>query len=303
MVSYFQKTCKYNIFLHIFVPTTNKYSMKKTIFFIATMLCMSQSMMAIKPLLTEGYDKFNNSFKLDFVSVGYFSPQIAWEHYTNTRFSYGVSAQTHFINRSTFVRALNDGDPVPATVKLDGKTYNLDWSKHPAHWYADATMEDGVHEVKWDRKYVGVMVSPEGRFYFGRKPARGFYAVLRTDMGLFQEQFVVSRSRLSYAEEDAIIQQRKNEAQANGEDPNKVSKTIEDRWQRAGIETGEMFVALGVGGGLGFQGWFKKNSHLGYDINCFAKSDWKFSEDDNVWEWFWGVGLPADINVSLIYRF
>ena len=231
------------------------------------------------------------------------SPQFVWEHYTDTRFSYGVSAQTHIVNRSTFVRSLNDGDPVPTTVKLDGKTYPLDWSKHPAHWYADATMEDGVHEVKWDRKYVGLMVSPEGRFYFGRKPGRGFYCVARVDMGLFQEQFVVSRSRMSYADEDADYQQRKAEAQARGEDPNTVSKTIEDRWQRAGIETGETFMAVGVGGGLGFQGWFKKNSHWGFDLNCFAKSDWKFSEDDNLWEWFWGAGLPADLNASIIYRF
>ena len=277
--------------------------MKKVTIALVMMLCAGINAQAIKPLLTDGYDKYNNSFKLDLISVGYLSPQFVWEHYTDTRFSYGVSAQTHIVNRSTFVRSLNDGDPVPATVKLDGKTYNLDWSKHPAHWYADATMEDGVHEVKWDRKYVGLMVSPEGRFYFGRKPSRGFYCVARVDMGLFQEQFVVSRSRMSYADEDADYQRRKDEAQARGEDPNTVSKTIEDRWQRAGIETGETFMAVGVGGGLGFQGWFKKNSHWGFDLNCFAKSDWKFSEDDNLWEWFWGAGLPADLNASIIYRF
>ncbi len=44
--------------------------MKKTIFFIAAVLLMSQPM-AAKKLLTEGYDKYNNSFKLDLVSVGY----------------------------------------------------------------------------------------------------------------------------------------------------------------------------------------------------------------------------------------
>ncbi|MBR3659150.1 MAG: hypothetical protein IKN61_04485 [Bacteroidaceae bacterium] len=277
--------------------------MKKTFFFIATALCLSQSMMAIKPLLTEGYDKYNNSFKLDLVSVGYMCPQIVWEHYTDTRFSYGVSMQTHFINHSTFVRDLNDGDPIPTTVKLDGKTYTLDWSGHPANWYADVNMEDGKHEVKWDRKYVGVMVCPEGRLYMGRKPARGFYVVLRADMGLFREQFIVSRSRLSYAQEDAIIQARKDEATANGEDPNKVSKTIEDRWQKAGLEQGETFLAAGVGGGLGFQGWFKKNAHWGFDLNTFVKNDWKFSKDDNQWEWFWGAGLPLDFNASIIYRF
>lgn len=90
--------------------------MKKTIFFIATALCLSQSMMAIKPLLTEGYDKYNNSFKLDLVSVGYLSPQIVWEHYTNTRFSYGVSMQTHFVNRSTAPKAFEQGEVKPTQV-------------------------------------------------------------------------------------------------------------------------------------------------------------------------------------------
>jgi len=277
--------------------------MKKSIVTVILALCAAGSAWAIKPIETEGFDLYKNSFKVDLISLGYFSPQIVWEHYTDTRFSYGVSMQAHFVNRSTFVRALNDGDPVPSTVELDGKTYDLDWSNHPSKWYADVNMEDGKHEVKWDRKYVGVMVCPEGRIYMGRKPARGFYAVLRADVGLFTETFEVSRSRLSYAEEDAIIQERKDQATANGEDPSKVSQTIDDRWHRAGTERGETFCALGVGGGLGFQGWFKKNAHWGFDLNCFLKSDWKFSEDDNQWEWFWGVGLPADLNASIIYRF
>ena len=277
--------------------------MKKVTIALVMMLCAGINAQAIKPLLTDGYDKYNNSFKLDLISVGYLSPQFVWEHYTDTRFSYGVSAQAHFVNRSSFVRQLNDGDPIPTTVILDGTEYPLDWSDHSAHMYSDAIMEDGKHEVKWDRKYVGVMVCPEGRFYFGRKPSRGFYFVARVDMGLFQEQFVVSRTRLSNADENALIQQRKADAQARGEDPNSVSYTIEDKWKRAGLETGETFMAVGVGGGLGFQGWFKKNSHWGFDLNCFAKSDWKFSEDDNLWEWFWGAGLPADLNASIIYRF
>lgn len=277
--------------------------MKKTILTVLFMACAACTLQAIKPIETEGFDKFNNSFKLDLVSVGYLSPQLAWEHYTDTRFSYGVSAQAHFVNRSTFVRALNEGDEVPATVKLDGKTYDLDWSGHPSNWYADVNMEDGKHEVKWDRKYVGMMICPEGRFYFGRKPARGFYAVARVDVGLFRETFVVSRSRLSYAEEDAIIQKRKDEAAAAGQDPNSVSKTIEDRWQRAGYEKGELFCALGGGAGFGYQGWFKKNSHWGFDLNAFFKKDWKFSEDDNQWEWLLGAGSLLDLNASIIYRF
>lgn len=276
--------------------------MKKTIFFIAAVLLMSQPM-AAKKLLTEGYDKYNNSFKLDLVSVGYMSPQIVWEHYTNTRFSYGVSMQTHFVNRSTFVRSLSGSESLPTSVKLDGKNYTLDWSGHSAKWYADAIMEDGKHEVKWDRKYVGAMICPEGRMYFGRKPDRGFYGVLRADMGVFREAFVVSRSRLSNAQEDAIIQERKDQATANGEDPSKVSTTIEDRWKRAGTEWGETFIALGAGAGLGFQCWFKQNSHWGLDMNAFFKRDFKFSKDENQWEWLWGVGLLADANLSIIYRF
>ena len=270
--------------------------MKKTIFFIAALFCMSQSMMAIKPLLTEGYDKYNNSFKLDLVSVGYLSPQIVWEHYTNTRFSYGVSMQTHIINHSTFVRDLNDGDPIPTTVKLDGKTYTLDWSGHPANWYADVTMDDGTHEVKWDRKYVGVMVCPEGRFYMGRKPDRGFYFVARADVGLFREQFIVSNTTLNKEYIKALTDEQKNTDE-------RYLKYHEDPWHKANVEQGETFLAAGVGGGLGFQGWFKKNAHWGFDLNTFVKNDWKFSKDDNQWEWFWGAGLPLDINASIIYRF
>ena len=156
--------------------------MKKTILTLILMLGVSGAVQAIKPLLTEGFDKYNNSFKVDLVSVGYLSPQIVWEHYTNTRFSYGVSMQAHFMNRSNAVRANNEQGTLPTQVTLDGRVYPLSWSGHPLNWYADVTMDDGTHEVKWDRKYVGVMVCPEGRFYFGRKPDRGFYFVARADM-------------------------------------------------------------------------------------------------------------------------
>lgn len=277
--------------------------MKKTILTMFFMLCAASAVHAIKPLQTEGFDKYDNSFKVDLVSLGYMSPQIVWEHYTDTRFSYGVSVQTHFMNRSSFVRSLSGNETLPTTVKLDGTTYDLIWDGHPAKWYADVNMEDGKHEVKWDRKYVGMMVCPEGRFYFGSKPARGFYFVGRADMGIFRETFVVSRTRLTLDQEHDIYMQKRSEAEARGENPDNVANTIENRWKRAGTEKGEMFCALGIGGGFGFQGWFKQNSHWGYDLNVFGKSDWKFSEDDNVWEWFWGVGSPVDFNASIIYRF
>jgi len=270
--------------------------MKKVTIAVIIMLCAGINAQAIKPLLTDGYDKYNNSFKLDLVSVGYMSPQIVWEHYTNTRFSYGVSMQAHFMNRSTFVRSLNDGDPVPSTVKLDGTVYNLSWQGHPLNWYADVTMDDGTHEVKWDRKYVGVMVCPEGRFYFGRKPARGFYAVLRTDMGLFREQFIVSNTTLNKEYINGLTDEQKKTDE-------RYLNYLEDVWHKANIEQGETFLAAGVGGGLGFQGWFKKNSHLGFDLNCFVKSDWKFSKDTNTWEWALGAGSLFDFNASIIYRF
>ena len=270
--------------------------MKKTIYFLAALLCISQSMMAIKPLQTEGFDKYNNSFKVDLVSVGYLSPQIVWEHYTNTRFSYGVSMQAHFMNRSNAVRANNEQGTLPTQVTLDGRVYPLSWSGHPMNWYADVTMDDGTHEVKWDRKYVGVMVCPEGRFYFGRKPDRGFYFVARADMGLFREQFIVSNTTLNKEYINGLTEEQKQTDET-------YQKYLEDVWHKANIEQGETFFAAGVGGGLGFQGWFKKNSHWGFDINCFAKSDWKFSEDENTWEWFWGAGFLADLNMSIIYRF
>ena len=271
--------------------------MKKTIFFIAALLCMSQSMMAIKPLLTEGYDKYNNSFKLDLVSVGYMSPQFVWEHYTNTRFTYGVSAQAHFMNRSTAVRNFGD-EPKPNEVKLNGTTYQVIWNNgnHPLGWYADVAMEDGTHELKWDRKYVGVMVCPEGRIYFGRKPHRGFYFVGRVDMGIFNEMFNVSYGTLTSEYIQSLTAEQKETDAA-------YQKYLKDQWRRGSVEKGETFMAMGVGGGFGFQGWFKQNSHWGFDLNCFGKTDWKFSEDDNVWEWFWGVGSPIDLNASIIYRF
>lgn len=262
---------------------------------MAALLCMSQSIMAIKPLLTEGYDKYNNSIKLDLVSVGYLSPQIVWEHYTDTRFTYGVSMQAHFMNRSNAVKSSSDEER-PTQVKLDGTMYNLSWQGHPLNWYADITKDGGTYEVKWDRKYVGVMVCPEGRFYFGRKPHRGFYIVARTDVGLFREQFLVSVSTLSKEYINNLSEQQKETDEA-------YKKHQKEPWHHGNTEQGETFMAAGVGAGLGFQGWFKKNSHWGFDLNGFAKSDWKFSKDDNTWEWFWGAGSPIDLNASIIYRF
>ena len=270
--------------------------MKKAILSTFFMLCAVFSAQAVKPLLTDGFDKYNNSFKIDLVSVGYMSPQIVWEHYTNTRFSYGVSMQTHFVNRSNAVRDNKELATLPTQVELHGTMYDLDWSDHPLKLYADVTMDGEKYEVKWDRKYVGVMICPEGRFYFGRKPDRGFYGVARVDMGLFREKIDVSVTTLSKDYIAGLTPEQK-------ETDKKYLDYQEDTWRKAGVENGETFCALGCGFGLGFQCWFKQNSHWGLDVNCFGKSDWKFSEDDNVWEWFWGAGSPIDANLSIIYRF
>lgn len=270
--------------------------MKKTFAAVVVALTISNSLMALKPVQTDGFNKYDKSIKLDLVSVGYLSPQIVWEHYTNTRFTYGVSVQAHFMNRSNAVRDNNENGNLPTQVTLDGKVYPLSWKDHPLNWYADVTMDDGTHEVKWDRKYVGAMVCPEGRFYMGRKPHRGFYFVARADVGVFREQFIVSNSTLNKEYINSLTAEQK-------EKDTRYLDYKDNPWHKANTEQGETFLAAGCGGGLGFQGWFSQNSHWGFDLNCFAKTDWKFSEDDNTWEWLWGVGSPLDFNASIIYRF
>lgn len=277
--------------------------MKKSLAVIFVLSCLGPAALAVKPLETKGFDIYRNNIKLDIVSLGYVSPQFEWEHFTGTRFSYGLYVQAHFMNRSTFVRSYNN-EQFPSTVRLDGNSYDLDWSSHPSHLYADVKMDGKTHEVKWDRKYVGLMFCPQGRYYFGRKPDRGGYGAARMDMGVFRETFVVSVTRLSLEEEDELYKQRKEQAKAEGKNPDSVAKTVEDRWRKAGTEKGEIDLGLGMGFGLGFKGWFRKNSRWGFDANCFVKSDWKLGDDqDNFWEWFWGVGLPVDANLSIVYRF
>ena len=276
--------------------------MKKTLFALASMLVLSQSMMAVKPVLTEGFDKFDNSFKLDAASLVALSPQLHWEHYTGTRFSYGTYVQAHFMNRSNAVRS-RANEEIPTQVELDGKMYDLDWTNHPMEWYADVTMNGKVHEVKWDRKFVGVMVSPEARLYWGRRPNRGFYSAARVDMGMFLETFIVSVTKQSVADQKALYQERLAKAQAEGRDPEEAKLTADEKWRKAGTEMGEIDFALGCGFGIGCQYWFGRNSHWGLDTNCYLKSDWKIGHDENLWEWLWGVGFPVDLNVALVYRF
>lgn len=230
--------------------------MRKAIIAVVSMLFAANTVQAVKPIETEGYDRFGNSFKLDVVSLLYVAPQVMWEHFTDTRFSYGIYAQAHFMNRSTF----RDMEKSP------GKT----------------TFENGEkYDTKWDRRYAGVMVCPEGRYYVGSKPARGFYLAARADMGLFRESFDVKRRHVvegvENKEEDYIFLYN---------------------------EKGDLDFGLGCGFGIGCQYYFGQNSRWGMDVNCFLKSDWKLGDDDeNVWEWFWGPGLLADLNISILYRF
>ena len=228
-------------------------------FFPVVFICFlaGSAVQAIKPIETEGFDKFRNSFKVDLVSLAFVAPQIEWEHFTDTRFSYGVYAQAHFINRSSF----------RDTEKSPGKKVEDDGEKY---------------DTKWDRRYCGVMICPEGRFYVGSKPSRGFYLATRADMGVFRESFDVKRLHL-----------------VDGTD-----NYTEDDWDKLGNEKGLLVWGLGCGFGMGCQCYFGKNSHWGVDINAYIKSDWKLGDDgENVWEWLNGPGLIGDLNLAILYRF
>lgn len=257
---------------NIKIPIT----MKRLLYASLLMLGMTYQAQAGNPIETTGFDKYKNSFDIDLVSVCTLSPEIHWEHYTDTRFAYGVYMQTHFRNRSTASRQFEAGTR-PQTLTLDGQTYDLDWSAYSniLNDYADITMDGQTYKVQWNRKYVGVMISPEGRYYMGKKPDRGFYGAARLNMGAFREQF----------------------------DIQKTTKGGTDNWKTLDTENGESFLAVGGGIGIGCQYWFGKNSHWGLDTNCYVQKTWKFSKDDNNWEWVWGAGTPVDLNISLSYRF
>ena len=162
--------------------------MKKFLFAIVAAFSICLSTKAIKPIQTEGFDLYGNSIKIDLVSLGFVAPQLQWEHFTDTRFSYGIYAQAHFVNRST----LRDLDKSPGKkVADDGETY----------------------DTKWDRRYKGVMICPEGRFYVGNKPARGFYLAARADAGIFRALGHTARDGFILLRGDGPIQ-RQDHAEA-----------------------------------------------------------------------------------------
>ena len=92
--------------------------MKRIVIVLVFTFCCVSTLRAVKPLETEGLVKYKNSFKIDLVSLGYVAPEIEWEHYTSTRFSYGGFLQAHFINRSSF----RDPERSPGKITIDGET-------------------------------------------------------------------------------------------------------------------------------------------------------------------------------------
>ncbi len=249
--------------------------MKKFLTFSVLALGLTCQMQAGNPINTEGFDKFRNGLDIDLVSVGTLAPEIHWQRYTDSRFKYGVYVQTHFRNRSTMARQFESGTR-PNTVSYGGKVYDLDWSAYSSSLYADMTVGSQTYKVKWNRKYVGMMVSPEGRCYIGQKPDRGLYGAARANLGVFREKFDIERTLKGAAKED---------------------------WKTFATENGESFFAAGGGVGIGCQYWFGKNSRLGLDTNCYLQKTWKFSKDQNTWEWLRGAGTLIDLNISLAYRF
>lgn len=208
---------------------------------------------AQRPVDGDGFAKYKNSISLDLVSIGYMSPQIMWEHYFDSRFSCGVFVQGHFKNHSTF----------KDTDLSHDETYNGE-----------------KYHIKYDRRYAGVMVSPECRYYLGKRPDRGLYGSFRMDMGLFRESYDVSRA------------------------PKVGLSAQSDQYLFLRNEKGELNMGLGAGLGMGWKLWFKQNSHWGMDANCYVKYDWKMcSSNDNLWEWRLGPGLITDLNIAVIYRF
>ena len=266
------------------------------------MLCAVFEAHAIKPVKSDGYDKFANSFKVDVSSLAILCPEIEWEHYTGTRFTYGVYARAYLINRSSFSTQFPSQAEGPKDVVLFGDHYAVDWSHSPGRMYGEVQMDGETHEVRWDRRYTGIVIGPQGRFYMGRKPDRGFYLVAKANVGIFRESFDVFSSKVSLEE-----RQRRRDARDAAAAAGKSYEFPKDHdeWKKAGNEKSNWEYSVCGGVGIGFQGWFKKNSHWGIDSHLIVKGTYGTpdKEDHSLWEWFLGPALPVDYNLSLMYRF
>lgn len=276
--------------------------MKKTLLLMAVMLVLSQSMMAVKPIVTEGYDLYKNNFKLDVTSIFVLSPHIEWEHYTGTRFSYGAYAQAYVTNRSSFSTQFESREVAPTDVVLHGRHYDVDWSNSPGRMYGEIQMDGETHEVRWDRRYTGVFFGPEGRMYVGRKPNRGFYFMAKAGFGIFRESFDLFYTKVSM-EEKSRRRDAYNEAKAAGQTYEYPSDHNE--WALGGNQKSDFKYAVSGAFGMGCQGWFEQNSHWGFDVHAVVKGTYGTvdREDHSLWEWFIGPAFPYDMNISLLYRF
>lgn len=276
--------------------------MKKTVLTFILAACSISLAHAFKPLETQGFDSYKNSFKADVSSLVYLCPEIEWEHYTGTRFTYGVYAMAYLVNLSSFSTQFPSQEEGPKDVVLFGDHYAVDWSHSPGRMYGEVQMNGETHEVRWDRRYTGVVIGPEGRFYTGRKPDRGFYLVAKANFGIFRESFDVYSSKVSLEER----QRRRNAydaAKAAGQ--NYEFPKDHNEWEKAGNEKSKWEYSVSAGAGIGFQGWFKKNSHWGIDSHLIVKSTYGTpdQEDHSLWEWYLGPALPLDYNLSVMYRF
>lgn len=276
--------------------------MKKAVLTIVAVAFSLSVAHAFKPVETQGFDSYRNSFKLDVSSLVLCSPEIEWEHYTGTRFTYGVYAKAYLINRSSFSTQFPSQAEGPKDVVLFGDHYDVDWSHSPGCMYGEVQMDGETHEVRWDRRYTGVVIGPQGRFYMGRKPDRGFYLVAKANVGIFRESFDVFSSKVS-------LEERKRR-RADHDAAAAAGKSYEypndhNEWEKAGNEKSNWEYSVCGGVGIGFQGWFRKNSHWGIDSHLIVKGTYGTPdrEDHSLWEWFIGPALPFDYNLSVMYRF
>lgn len=281
--------------------------MKKVTIALIITLFAAGSAKALKPIQTEGFDKYRNSIKLDLASTSLLSPQVEWEYMSDSRLKIGTFGKAYITNRSTFSTQFESKEVAPKTVVLNGSKYDVNWNNSPGRMYGEVQKDGETYEVRWDRRYTGVMLGPQARFYMGKKPDRGFYFISKIGLGLFQESFDVFMGKYSLDEQQRQKTRINNERQAAQAAGQSYSEPEWEwgGWKKAGNEKSDFKWAVGAGAGLGVQGWFDRNSHWGYDIHCLAKYVYSKvdEEEHSQWEWFLGPGFILDYNASIVFRF
>lgn len=281
--------------------------MKKGAIALTIMLFTVGAANALKPVRTEGFDKYRNSLQVDLWSTCFLAPQVEWVNLSDSRLKIGAFAKAYVTNRSSFSTQWESKELAPQTVVLNGKKYDVNWANSPARMYGEVQKDGETYEVRWDRRYTGVLLGPQARFYMGKNPDRGFYFVSKLGFGLFRESFDLFMGKYSLEEQKRqknAIAAARQAAQAAGQ----VYEEPEWKWggwDKAGNQKSDFKFALGAGVGFGVQGWFAPNSHWGYDLNGILK--YVYSDVDDAkhskWEWFLGPGLIADANASIVFRF